>query len=109
MKSRYCSCSARNLLDFGCRCNNQLPRTMPINILISLLGFQTSWEVVQKEMWPIDEKRRNRMRTPTDDESLIELLWDIESYSISLHDDIARELEDKWRSRFKPRIFSDDF
>lgn len=107
MKTKYCTCTSRDLFHYGCRCSYRLPRTLPINIIIAELGFKIAWEVVEKEMIVIEEKRCRQMRKPDDLNSLMVLMWDIESYSISLHDDIARELEDKWRSKFKAKSLYD--
>lgn len=102
MKIRFCSCSSRDLLNFGCKCNPQSPRTTSVNIVIGELGFKEAWAIVKYEMGIIDRVKRDKMRVPNDLDGLLRLLWEIESYSVRIHDDIARVLEETWKEKNRP-------
>lgn len=91
--SRNCYCDGRTLLNYGCKCSHYKPRTLAINFTIAEVGHRRCWEIIKRFLWRINYNPS----APTDDQEVLAVMWNIERFSPSIYDEIAREFEEEFR------------
>ena len=93
MSDFICRCPSRDLFWHGCRCNSNLrKRTIPANLLVAELGLTRSWDVVKRHTVYLPNFGRH-LNEPACIEDVILNLWQIESDSQDLYEEIVRSLE----------------